>query len=177
MIHDAFHIPLWLWGVTIVVVLAVVAADVFLPRAAVAASRAARGGVVTAVVVALGALFGLALAAAVGAKASSQFYAGWLTEYSLSLDNLFVFVLLIGRSGVAPSYEAGPAGRDRPRPGAAGRVYRRGCDGPEPLRLGAVHLRRDPASHRGAAGYGPGRRPARRPPGPSYRDRNSCASG
>ena len=35
-----------------------------------------------------------------GPKASGQFYAGWLTEYSLSLDNLFVFVLLIGRSGM-----------------------------------------------------------------------------
>ena len=51
-------------------------------------------------VVALGALFGLALAAVAGPKASGQFYAGWLTEYSLSLDNLFVFVLLIGGSGV-----------------------------------------------------------------------------
>src|SRR5207248_4266536 len=32
--------------------------------------------------------------------ASRQFYAGWLTEYSLSVDNLFVFVLLISRSAV-----------------------------------------------------------------------------
>ena len=54
----------------------------------------------TAGIVALGALFGLALAAAAGPRASGQFFAGWLTEYSLSLDNLFVFVLLIGRSAV-----------------------------------------------------------------------------
>ena len=54
----------------------------------------------TAGVVALGALFGAALAAVAGPRASGQFYAGWLTEYSLSLDNLFVFVLLIGRSAV-----------------------------------------------------------------------------
>jgi len=32
--------------------------------------------------------------------ASGQFFAGWLTEYSLSVDNLFVFVLLISRSAV-----------------------------------------------------------------------------
>jgi tellurite resistance protein TerC len=51
-------------------------------------------------VVALGALFGAALAVVAGSRAASQFYAGWLTEYSLSLDNLFVFVLLIGRSAV-----------------------------------------------------------------------------
>ena len=35
-------------------------------------------------------------------RASGQFFAGWLTEYSLLLDNLFVFVLLIGRSAVPP---------------------------------------------------------------------------
>jgi tellurite resistance protein TerC len=51
-------------------------------------------------VVALGALFGVTLAVVTGSHAASQFYAGWLTEYSLSLDNLFVFVLLIGRSAV-----------------------------------------------------------------------------
>jgi hypothetical protein len=32
--------------------------------------------------------------------ASGQFFAGWLTEYSLSVDNLFLFVLLISRSAV-----------------------------------------------------------------------------
>jgi tellurite resistance protein TerC len=51
-------------------------------------------------VVALGALFGVALAVVAGSHAAGQFYAGWLTEYSLSLDNLFVFVLIIGRSAV-----------------------------------------------------------------------------
>jgi tellurite resistance protein TerC len=51
-------------------------------------------------VVALGALFGATVAMVAGSRAAGQFYAGWLTEYSLSLDNLFVFVLLIGRSAV-----------------------------------------------------------------------------
>jgi tellurite resistance protein TerC len=32
--------------------------------------------------------------------APGQFFAGWLTEYSLSVDNLFVFVLPISRSPV-----------------------------------------------------------------------------
>src|SRR5215831_4031525 len=36
--------------------------------------------------------------------AAGQFFAGWLTEYSLSLDNLLVFVLLISSSGVARQY-------------------------------------------------------------------------
>jgi tellurite resistance protein TerC len=100
--HDAFHVPLWLWGVALAVVLAVAAADVLLASRSRGHEPGLReAALCTAGVVALGALFGLALAAVAGPKASGQFYAGWLTEYSLSLDNLFVFVLLIGRAGVA----------------------------------------------------------------------------
>lgn len=62
----------------------------------------AEAALCTAGIVALGALFGAAVAATAGARSASQFFAGWLTEYSLSLDNLFVFVLLIGRSAVPP---------------------------------------------------------------------------
>jgi tellurite resistance protein TerC len=100
--HDAFHVPLWLWGVALAVVLAVAAADVLLAsRSRGHEPRLREAALCTAGVVALGALFGVALATVAGPKASGQFYAGWLTEYSLSLDNLFVFVLLIGRSGIA----------------------------------------------------------------------------
>src|ERR1700733_14033220 len=35
-----------------------------------------------------------------GADTSGQFVAGWLTEYSLSVDNLFVFVIIMGRFAV-----------------------------------------------------------------------------
>jgi tellurite resistance protein TerC len=99
--HDAFHVPLWLWGVALAVVLAVAAADVLLASRSHGREPGLReAALCTAGVVALGAMFGLALAAVAGPKASGQFYAGWLTEYSLSLDNLFVFVLLIGRSGI-----------------------------------------------------------------------------
>ena len=99
--HDAFHVPLWLWVVALAVVLAVAAADVIHASRSRGREPGLREAALwTGGVVALGALFGLALAAVAGPKASGQFYAGWLTEYSLSLDNLFVFVLLIGASGV-----------------------------------------------------------------------------
>jgi tellurite resistance protein TerC len=40
-----------------------------------------------------------------GGEPSGQFLAGWLTEYSLSVDNLFVFVLIMGRFAVPPKYQ------------------------------------------------------------------------
>jgi len=42
-------------------------------------------------------LFALLLGINFGAAKSTEFIAGWLTEYSLSLDNLFVFVIIMTR--------------------------------------------------------------------------------
>jgi tellurite resistance protein TerC len=54
----------------------------------------------TTVTVGLALGFGALLAVLAGKTVAGQFYAGWLTEYSLSLDNLLVFALLINSSKV-----------------------------------------------------------------------------
>ena len=48
----------------------------------------------------LAVLFGLATAVAHSWTAAGQFYAGYLTEYSLSLDNLFIFYVIMTRLAV-----------------------------------------------------------------------------
>jgi tellurite resistance protein TerC len=53
-----------------------------------------------AVYASLAVLFGLATAVASGWTAAGQFYAGYLTEYSLSLDNLFIFYVIMTRLAV-----------------------------------------------------------------------------
>ncbi len=40
-----------------------------------------------------------------GGEFAGQFVAGWLTEYSLSIDNLFVFVLIMGQFAVPRRYQ------------------------------------------------------------------------
>jgi tellurite resistance protein TerC len=47
--------------------------------------------------VALAVVFGLVLWAFTDARFATEFYAGWLTEYSLSIDNLFVFLIVMAR--------------------------------------------------------------------------------
>jgi tellurite resistance protein TerC len=47
--------------------------------------------------VALAIAFGVFLGTWTDAKTQQEFFAGWLTEYSLSFDNLFVFVLILAR--------------------------------------------------------------------------------
>jgi tellurite resistance protein TerC len=50
--------------------------------------------------VALAIVFGVVLLAAYGPRYGGEFFAGWLTEYSLSVDNLFVFVIIMARFAV-----------------------------------------------------------------------------
>ncbi len=47
--------------------------------------------------------FGVFIWSVYGRTYAGQFYAGWLTEYSLSLDNLFVFVIIMSRFRVPAS--------------------------------------------------------------------------
>jgi tellurite resistance protein TerC len=50
--------------------------------------------------VGLAGVFGLGLWAVSGGDYAGQFFAGWVTEYSLSVDNLFVFVIIMARFAV-----------------------------------------------------------------------------
>ncbi|MFV2101168.1 TerC family protein [Micromonospora sp. LOL_024] len=55
--------------------------------------------------VGLALIFGAGLWLTAGASVAGQFYTGWLTEYSLSVDNLFVFVIIMTRFAVPRAYQ------------------------------------------------------------------------
>jgi tellurite resistance protein TerC len=93
-------VNLWVWVVAAAGLAAVIAAEFTLSRGAFT-TRAAVGWI--GVYVSLAALFGLALGFTSGWVTAGQFYTGYLTEYSLSLDNLFVFSVIMGWFAVAPA--------------------------------------------------------------------------
>ena len=45
-------------------------------------------------------VFGLGVWVLAGGRYGGEFFAGWLTEYSLSIDNLFIFIIIMGRLAV-----------------------------------------------------------------------------
>jgi tellurite resistance protein TerC len=55
--------------------------------------------------VAAAVVFGISLGQWDDTQSQNEFFAGWLTEYSLSFDNLFVFVLILARLKVAKEKE------------------------------------------------------------------------
>ncbi|HEY0937392.1 MAG TPA: TerC family protein, partial [Trebonia sp.] len=94
-------IPVWVWAVPAAGLLAVAAAEVAVTRRPGHEVLTTRSAVRWAAAYAsLAVLFGLFAAVASGWTAAGQFYAGYFTEYSLSLDNLFVFYLIMKRLDV-----------------------------------------------------------------------------
>ncbi|MFC2620642.1 MAG: TerC family protein, partial [Pauljensenia sp.] len=85
----------WAWGILGLVALGLVVLD-FLGHARnphpPTASEAARW---TLFYVGLAGLFGVGLWLTNGWLYAQEFYAGWAMEWSLSVDNLFVFILIL----------------------------------------------------------------------------------
>ena len=62
-------------------------------------------GLWVAFYVGLALLFAGAMFVFTGPEFGSQFVAGWVTEYSLSIDNLFVFIIIMARFSVPRKYQ------------------------------------------------------------------------
>ncbi|MGW2653594.1 TerC family protein [Streptomyces sp. NPDC001478] len=91
-----------LWALTILGLSALIAVDFFIGRKPHDVSTK-EAGIWTVVWIALAVLFGLGLLVFGESQASGEFFAGFITEKSLSVDNLFVFVLIMAKFSV-PSH-------------------------------------------------------------------------
>ena len=92
-------VPLWAWGVTIAVVVALLALDFVVGRNPHEVSlREASLWSAFYIAVAIG--FGVVVWVQAGATYGTQYYAAWLVEKSLSVDNLFIFVIIFAKFAV-----------------------------------------------------------------------------
>ncbi|HNA98818.1 MAG TPA: TerC family protein [Marmoricola sp.] len=99
------HVSPLAWWITIGVTVVIFIIDIFVigRRPHVPSRRE--------VTVALIGYIGLAIAFGVGIyylygiQYSAEFFAGWLTEYSLSVDNLFIFLIIMGKFAVPKQYQ------------------------------------------------------------------------
>jgi tellurite resistance protein TerC len=93
-------LPVWFEVGSLIVLVLILVADLLLviKRPHVPSPRESTLWVVFYVVLAL--IFALLMFLFAGHEHAGQFLAGWLTEYSLSIDNLFVFVIIMTRFAV-----------------------------------------------------------------------------
>ncbi|MGY1827974.1 MULTISPECIES: TerC family protein [unclassified Blastococcus] len=97
-------VPLWLWAAVLGLVLAMLAVDLFAHRRAhVIGVREAAAW--SAVWVAIGVGFGAWVWWSYGAELGQQYYAGYLIEKSLAVDNVFVWAILFTYFAVPREYQ------------------------------------------------------------------------
>lgn len=96
-LHGRF---LALWATTIGVLIALIAADFFIGGRKPHEVSIKEAGIWTVVWVVLALLFGGFLWWYGGGQPAGEFFAGYVTEKSLSVDNLFVFVLIMAKFAV-----------------------------------------------------------------------------
>jgi tellurite resistance protein TerC len=89
------HVTPLVWWITILVTSAILIVDVFvIGRRPHEPSRRETIGALS-LFVGLAVVFGIGVWFVAGGEYGGEFFAGWLTEYSLSIDNLFVFLLIM----------------------------------------------------------------------------------
>ncbi|MCC4907086.1 TerC/Alx family metal homeostasis membrane protein [Microbacterium sp. cx-59] len=101
-----YEIPVWFEITALVALVLVLLADllIILKRPHIPSMKEATLWV--AFYVSLALVFAVILFGVTGSgDAAGEFVAGWLTEYSLSVDNLFVFVLLMSQFAVPRKYQ------------------------------------------------------------------------
>jgi tellurite resistance protein TerC len=91
------NVNFYAWIITVVVMVTILAIDVFVIGRRPHEPSTKEAGTAIGVFVALAVAFGLGIWAISGPRYAGEFFAGWLTEYSLSIDNLFIFVIIMAK--------------------------------------------------------------------------------
>ncbi|MFC5834930.1 TerC family protein [Nonomuraea insulae] len=98
--------PLWAWIAVIGGLLVVLAIDLWIVDRGEAREFSMRqAGYWVTFYVILAAAFGLLLWVTTGGDRAGEFFAGYITEYSLSVDNLFIFFIIMSRFAVPKIYQ------------------------------------------------------------------------
>lgn len=96
---------LWVWGAFVGFILAMLAVDLFVVHRDAHEVGFREAATWSAIWVTLALAFGAILWIWMGPQAAGQYLAGYAIEYSLSVDNIFVFVLIFGYFSVPARYQ------------------------------------------------------------------------
>ncbi|MGH3356228.1 MAG: TerC family protein [Nocardioidaceae bacterium] len=98
-------VPVWVWWATVVVTISFLLVDlVIIGRRPHEPSMKEVSRHLT-FFIGCAVLFGLGVWYFAGGQYGGEFFAGWLTEYSLSVDNLFIFIIIMSKFAVPRQYQ------------------------------------------------------------------------
>jgi tellurite resistance protein TerC len=93
------------WGITLGVTVAVLLFDIIVIARTPHEPTMRESATALSIYIGAAVAFGVWVWIFHGHDFGIEFYAGWLTEYSLSIDNLFVFIILMGALAVPREYQ------------------------------------------------------------------------
>jgi tellurite resistance protein TerC len=99
------NVPTWVWLTTIGLATIVFAIDIFVIARRPHVPSTREVGTALSVYVGAAVLFGLGIWYFAGTRYAGEYFAGWLTEYSLSVDNLFIFLLIMAKFAVPEKFQ------------------------------------------------------------------------
>jgi len=94
------NVPSWLWWATVLVTTSLLLVDLFIVGRRPHEPSMREVTRHLAAYIGLAVAFGLGVFAVAGPRYGGEFFAGWLTEYSLSVDNLFIFIIIMAKFAV-----------------------------------------------------------------------------
>ena len=89
------NVPAWIWAATIVGIVGLLVFDLVFHVRKAHTPTLRESATWTGIYMSLAVAFGIAVFAFGGRKMGTEFFAGWLTELALSVDNLFVFLIIM----------------------------------------------------------------------------------
>lgn len=99
------HVPVWVWGATIAGFAAMFLFDFFSHVRKPHAPTMRESALWSVFYISLAAIFGAGLWMVWGHDHGVEYFAGFITEKSLSVDNLFVFAIIMAKFAVPPIYQ------------------------------------------------------------------------
>jgi tellurite resistance protein TerC len=100
----SFDTPLWVWGAFVAFISGLLLVDVLLLHRTAHEITFKEAAIESAVWIGLGLSFTFVILAWQGGGASGEYLAGYLIEKSLSVDNVFVWAVILTYFGVPPAY-------------------------------------------------------------------------
>ena len=94
------NVPTWVWLASIGLLVGLLVVDVVVIGRRPHEPSLRECSIAIAFYIGLAVVFGLGVLVFSGPGYAGEFYAGWLTEYSLSVDNLFIFVIIMAKFAV-----------------------------------------------------------------------------
>ncbi len=99
------HVSPIAWLITIGLAVAFLAVDVFVIGRRPHEPTMRESALHLVFFIAAAIAFGIGVFVVSGSRYGTEFFAGWLTEYSLSVDNLFVFLIIMTKLAVPRSLQ------------------------------------------------------------------------